>query len=139
MLAIGLFVGVLFLMRDHRMLQRYTYTAMFVGLLLSSCPCFPFIGAEINGARIWVLLDPRRSHLRFQPAEIAKIVLIVFFAGYLVVKRDVVGPGAQPRVRHRPSARTRPRPDPGRVGGVAGGAWCSNATSARRCSSSVSS
>jgi len=89
-LAIGLFVGVLFLIRDHRILQRYTYTAMFVGLLLIILPLLPFIGAEINGARIWVLLDLGARTFSFQPAEVAKIVLIVFFAGYLVVKRDVL-------------------------------------------------
>ena len=89
-LAIGLFVAVLFLIRDHRVLQRYTYTAMFVGLLLIILPLLPFIGAEINGARIWVRLDLGARTFSFQPAEVAKIVLIVFFAGYLVVKRDVL-------------------------------------------------
>ena len=89
-LAIGLFVAVLFLVRDHRILQRYTYTAMFVGLLLIILPLLPFIGTEINGARIWVRLDLGARTFSFQPAEVAKIVLIVFFAGYLVVKRDVL-------------------------------------------------
>ena len=89
-LAIGLFVAVLFFIRDHRVLQRYTYTAMFVGLLLIILPLLPFIGTEINGARIWVRLDLGARAFSFQPAEIAKIVLIVFFAGYLVVKRDVL-------------------------------------------------
>jgi cell division protein FtsW (lipid II flippase) len=89
-LAIGLFVAVLFFIRDHRILQRYTYTAMFVGLLLIVLPLLPLIGTEINGARIWVRLDLGARAFSFQPAEIAKIVLIVFFAGYLVVKRDVL-------------------------------------------------
>ena len=89
-LAIGLFVAVLFLVRDHRILQRYTYTAMFVGLLLIILPLLPFIGTEINGARIWVRLDLGARTFSFQPAEVAKIVLIIFFAGYLVVKRDVL-------------------------------------------------
>ncbi|HEX5018779.1 MAG TPA: FtsW/RodA/SpoVE family cell cycle protein [Actinomycetes bacterium] len=89
-LAIGLFVAVLFVVRDHRILQRYTYTAMFVGLLLIILPLLPFIGVEINGARIWVRLDLGSTSFSIQPAEVAKIVLIVFFAGYLVVKRDVL-------------------------------------------------
>ena len=55
-LAIVLFVAVLLLVRDHRVLQRYTYTAMLVGLLLLVLPLLPFIGTEINGARIWVRL-----------------------------------------------------------------------------------
>ncbi|MFL6070142.1 MAG: FtsW/RodA/SpoVE family cell cycle protein [Actinomycetes bacterium] len=89
-LAIGLFVAVLFVVRDHRILQRYTYTAMFVGLLLIILPLLPFIGTEINGARIWVRLDLGARTFSFQPAEVAKIVLIIFFAGYLVMKRDVL-------------------------------------------------
>ncbi len=89
-LAVGLFVAVLLLVRDHRILQRYTYTAMLIGLLLLVLPLLPFIGTEINGARIWVRVALGPRTFSFQPAEVAKIVLIVFFAGYLVVKRDVL-------------------------------------------------
>jgi cell division protein FtsW (lipid II flippase) len=89
-LAVGLFVAVLLLIRDHRVLQRYIYTAMLVGLVLLILPLLPVLGAEINGARIWVRLDLGARTFSFQPAEVAKIVLIVFFAGYLVVKRDVL-------------------------------------------------
>jgi cell division protein FtsW (lipid II flippase) len=86
--AVGVvfFVGVLLLVRDHRALQRFTYTAMVVGLGLLLLPLLPFIGTEINGARIWV----RLIGFSFQPGELAKLVLLVFFAGYLVVKRDVL-------------------------------------------------
>jgi cell division protein FtsW (lipid II flippase) len=49
-------------------------------------PVLPIIGAEINGARIWI----RVAGFSFQPGELAKLVLLVFFAGYLVVKRDVL-------------------------------------------------
>ena len=80
------FILVLLIIRDHRTLQRYTYTAMLAGLVLLVLPLIPIIGTEINGARIWV----RAAGFSFQPAELAKIVLIVFFAGYLVVKRDVL-------------------------------------------------
>lgn len=89
-LGVGLFVAVLLLIRDHRVLQRYTYTAMFVGLLLLALPLLPFIGTEINGARIWIQLELGSRTFSFQPAEIAKIALIIFFAGYLVLKRDVL-------------------------------------------------
>lgn len=85
-LAVGGFVIVLLIVRDHRVLQRYTYTAMLVGLILLVLPLMPVIGTEINSARIWV----RLAGFSFQPAEVAKIVLIVFFAGYLVMKRDVL-------------------------------------------------
>jgi len=77
-------IVVLLVMRDHRELSRYTYTAMAgaIGLLL--LPLMPFLGTEINGARIWIRLGP----MSFQPGEIAKILLAVFFAGYLVNARD---------------------------------------------------
>ena len=75
---------VVWLVRDHRGLARYTYTAMATGLALLLLPLLPFIGQNINGARIWIRLGP----LSFQPGELAKIVLAVFFAGYLVTARD---------------------------------------------------
>jgi cell division protein FtsW (lipid II flippase) len=83
-LGIVLFIAVLVVVKDHRTLQRYTYTAMFLGLVLLLLPLAPGIGAEINGARLWL----RLGGLSFQPGEIAKILLTIFFAGYLTVTRD---------------------------------------------------
>jgi cell division protein FtsW (lipid II flippase) len=80
----ALFALVLLVVRDHRGLQRFTYTAMLVGLVLLVLPLVPGLGATINGARIWI----RLGGVSFQPAELAKIALIIFFAGYLVVKRE---------------------------------------------------
>jgi cell division protein FtsW (lipid II flippase) len=84
--GIVLFVVVVVLVRDHRVLQRFTYTAMLAGLVLLLLPLLPVIGTTINGARIWI----RLAGFSFQPGELAKLVLLVFFAGYLVVKRDVL-------------------------------------------------
>ena len=84
--GIALFVGVLLLVRDHRMLERYTYTAAAVGFGLLLLPLLPGLGRTINGARIWI----RAGGLSFQPGEFAKLALVVFFAGYLVAKRDVL-------------------------------------------------
>jgi len=86
--AIGviLFVVVLVAVRDHRVLQRFTYTAMAAGLVLLVLPLVPGIGRQINGSRIWV----RFAGFSLQPGELAKLALIVFFAGYLVAKRDVL-------------------------------------------------
>ncbi len=93
---------VLLLLRDHRTLRRFTYTAMVAALVLMVLPLIPGIGANINGAQIWI----RVAGASFQPAEIGKIALAVFFAGYLVTTRDTLtlaGPkvlGLQlPRVR----------------------------------------
>lgn len=83
-LALILFAGVLVVVRDHRRLQRYTYTAMVAGVVLLLLPMLPVIGSTVNGATLWVQLGP----LSFQPSELAKILLTIFFAGYLVVKRD---------------------------------------------------
>ena len=83
-LGIVLFVAVLVALRDHRLLQRYTYTAMFAGLVLLLLPLAPWIGATINGATLWI----RLGELSFQPGELAKVLLTIFFAGYLTVTRD---------------------------------------------------
>jgi cell division protein FtsW (lipid II flippase) len=80
------FIAVLVVVRDHRRLQALTYTFGFAGLLLLLLPLVPGLGVPINGARIWIRVGP----LSFQPGEIAKICLVVFFAGYLVVKRDAL-------------------------------------------------
>jgi cell division protein FtsW (lipid II flippase) len=89
-LGVLLFVVVLLLVREPRLLQRYTYTAGLIGLGLLILPLVPGLGVEINGARIWVRFPLPRDSLSFQPGELAKLFLIVFFAGYLVEKRDVL-------------------------------------------------
>lgn len=83
-IAVVLFIAVLLVVEDHRRLQRYTYTFGLAGLVLLVLPLAPLIGAEVNGATLWV----RVGELSFQPAELAKIALTIFFAGYLVEKRD---------------------------------------------------
>jgi len=85
-LALLLFVAVLAVVRDHRRLQRFTYTALVVGVVLLLLPLVPGIGTTVNGATLWVRLGP----LSFQPSELAKIALAIFFAGYLVVKGDTL-------------------------------------------------
>jgi cell division protein FtsW (lipid II flippase) len=57
---------------------------MATGLALLLLPLLPVVGRNINGARIWIGLGP----LSFQPGELAKILLALFFAGYLVAARD---------------------------------------------------
>ncbi|MFB2580051.1 FtsW/RodA/SpoVE family cell cycle protein [Herbiconiux sp. P15] len=82
--AVVLSIGVILVIRNHRVLQRYTYIAMFVAAVLLLLPMLPFIGQEINGARVWIHIGA----FSFQPGEVAKIALAVFFAGYLVSRRD---------------------------------------------------
>lgn len=83
-LGLSLLLIVLALVRDHRTLQRYTYTSMLAGVVLLLMPLLPVIGTEINGARLWV----RVAGQSFQPGEFAKLFLAIFFAGFLVLKRD---------------------------------------------------
>lgn len=83
-LGIALFVGVLIFLKDHRILQRYTYISMAVALVLLIAPMF---FPAVYGARIWITIPGLGS---IQPGEFAKIVLAIFFAGYLMVKRDAL-------------------------------------------------
>jgi cell division protein FtsW (lipid II flippase) len=86
-IGIALFVVVLLVIRDHRTLETYTYTAMAVALTLLALPAFlPASHSEVNGARIWI----RFGGFSFQPGEVAKLALMVFFAGYLVRKRELL-------------------------------------------------
>ncbi len=71
-------------LRDYRALARYRYTLALGGLalLLSTM----VLGKEVNGARLWIVLGP----LRFQPSELAKILLAAFFAAYLADKKELI-------------------------------------------------
>src|SRR6478752_1494025 len=83
--GLALFVGVLALVRDHRMLARYGYTCGLVGLAALALPgLLPSAVSEVNGAKIWL----RLGGLTIQPGEFAKIALIVFFSRYLLQVRD---------------------------------------------------
>jgi len=85
-LAVIGFVATLAVIRDHRRLQTYTYTFGLIGIVLLLLPLVPGLGVTINGARIWI----RAGGLSFQPGEVAKVCLAIFFAGYLVLKRDAL-------------------------------------------------
>jgi cell division protein FtsW (lipid II flippase) len=86
-IGVALFVVVLVVVRDHRQLQRYPYLAMVSGLALLILPALlPASHSVVNGARIWIRFGP----LSFQPGEIAKILLEIFFAAFLVQKRELL-------------------------------------------------
>ncbi|GAA1358628.1 FtsW/RodA/SpoVE family cell cycle protein [Streptomyces beijiangensis] len=82
--GVALFVAVLMLLKDHRILQRYTYISMVVSLVLLILPVF---FPPVYGARIWVTIPGVGS---LQPGEFAKIIIAIFFSGYLMVKRDAL-------------------------------------------------
>ncbi|MFM9592547.1 FtsW/RodA/SpoVE family cell cycle protein [Streptomyces scabiei] len=86
-MGIALLIVVLIFLKDHRTLQRYTYISMAGALVLLLLPLVPGLGAELTyGAKIWIQV----GSFTIQPGEFAKIVLAVFFAGYLMVKRDAL-------------------------------------------------
>ncbi len=85
-LGVVLFVGTLGLLRDHRVLQRFTYSFGVLAIVLLLLPMAPLVGKEINGARIWIHVGP----FSFQPGEVAKVLLVLAFAGYLVRHRDAL-------------------------------------------------
>jgi cell division protein FtsW (lipid II flippase) len=99
----ALFVATLALINDVRALARYRYTWAAAGVALILLPIVPHVGETINGARLWVHLGP----LSFQPGEFGKICLVLFFAGYLSERRELLavavrrwGPIGVPELRH---------------------------------------
>lgn len=95
--AVGIlaFCLTLWFVRRPRDLERYRYSALLAAIVLIMMPLLPVIGNEVKGARIWLKLGP----MTFQPGEIAKICLAVFFAGYLVEKRELLALSSWPRRR----------------------------------------
>jgi cell division protein FtsW (lipid II flippase) len=88
--GVGAFSATLMLLRgDFRRLETYKYIFGVTSVVLLALPALPLIGQTVNGARLWVNLGP----LQFQPGELAKIFLIVFLAGYLREKREVLAQG----------------------------------------------
>lgn len=86
LLGVGAFITTLIILPQIRRLEEYRYIMMLIGVALLVMPLLPIIGREINGARIWVSLGP----INFQPGEFAKIALAIFFAAYIVEKREVL-------------------------------------------------
>ncbi|TQF66422.1 FtsW/RodA/SpoVE family cell cycle protein [Rhodococcus spelaei] len=86
--AIGvlLFAGVLALLRDHRVLARYSYTTGLAGLVLLLIPAvLPARFSEVNGGKSWIMFHG----FSVQPGEFAKVALLVFVAAYLVANREL--------------------------------------------------
>jgi cell division protein FtsW (lipid II flippase) len=89
-IGVALFsVTLIALHHDYRRLESYKYVIGLGALVLLVLPALPVVGREIRGARLWVEIGP----FRFQPGEFAKILLIVFLAGYLREKREVLAQG----------------------------------------------
>ncbi|MFC5750740.1 FtsW/RodA/SpoVE family cell cycle protein [Actinomadura rugatobispora] len=111
--GIAMFVAAVMIMRDTdktdaplsftpKTAQRYTYLIGLTAIILLLLPIVPGLGGEVNGARVWIFIGP----FSVQPGEFAKLLLVAFFAGYLVNKRQAmsligkkIGPMSLPRAR----------------------------------------
>lgn len=102
-LAVIVATVVLAGLRNYRVLQRFTYLAMFSAIVLLLLPLVPGLARTDDvAAKVWIDV----AGFSFQPGEIAKIALGVFFAGYLVQHRDSLAVGGRkllgmrlPRIR----------------------------------------
>ena len=86
-----LFAATIVLLRDYRVLERYRYLIATAGIGLLMAPRLPGIGEQVNGAYLGVRLGP----ISFQPAEFAKIAIVIFLASYLRDTRQVLVIGAR--------------------------------------------
>ncbi len=85
-LGIACMILVLIFIKNLDKVNNYKYTLMVVGCLLLLSPMLPFIGQEIYGSRIWLSI----GGFSFQPGEIAKILIVLFLAGYLAQNRELL-------------------------------------------------
>ena len=89
--GLALFAATIVFLRDYRVLERYRYLIATAGIALLMAPRLPGIGGQVNGAYLGVRLGP----ISFQPAEFAKIAIVVFLASYLRDTRQVLVIGAR--------------------------------------------
>jgi cell division protein FtsW (lipid II flippase) len=92
------FCGTILAIRDHHVLERYRYTIAAVSIVLLAMPRLPGIGGQVNGAFLAIKLGP----IQFQPAEVAKLGIIIFLASYLRETGDIL---VRPRLRPLPFQR----------------------------------
>lgn len=85
-IGVAVFVTTLLVVKHARDLERYRYTFAFVGIGLLLLPLVPHLGYTVYGSRLWVRVGP----LHFQPGEMAKLALALFFASILADRAEVL-------------------------------------------------
>jgi cell division protein FtsW (lipid II flippase) len=91
-IGLAVFAATIVVFRDYRRLEQYRYVIAAVGILLLALPRLPGIGAQTNGAYLGVRVP---GVFVFQPAELAKICIVVFLASYLRDTRQLLVQGAR--------------------------------------------
>ena len=76
-------------LRDYRVLDSVKYVLGTVAILLLVLPALPGLGRTINGSSLWIGIGP----IAFQPGEVAKVLMVVFLAGYLRDNRELLAGG----------------------------------------------
>ncbi len=87
--GVACFAAAILFLRDHRRLDALKYTCGIAAIALLALPALPVLGQTINGARLWIQVGP----LNLQPGEFAKVLLVVFLAGYLRDNRELLSMG----------------------------------------------
>jgi cell division protein FtsW (lipid II flippase) len=89
--GLGAFAATILFLRDYRRLEQYRYVIAAGSLFLLLLPRVPGIGEQTNGAYLGVGIGP----ITFQPAEFAKIGIVVFLASYLRDTRQLLVTGGR--------------------------------------------
>jgi cell division protein FtsW (lipid II flippase) len=89
-IGLSAFAGLIVFLKDHRVLDHVKYILGLTAIVLLVLPALPGLGRTINGASLWVDIGP----IVFQPGEFAKILIVIFLAGYLRDNREMLSMGA---------------------------------------------
>ena len=84
--GIAAYVITLWVIRRSRDLDRYRYLLLTLGVIFLLLPLVPHLGAQENGARLWIHV----GSFLFQPVELGLPVLCIFFASYFAEKRELL-------------------------------------------------
>lgn len=80
-------IAMLFISKiDYRFYQKFYKHAWWIALILLALVLIA--GKTVNGAKRWIDVT---ETLSFQPSEVVKILMIIFYAGILVKNRDELG------------------------------------------------
>lgn len=83
-LGVALMVGTLTVVKNLEVIKRYKYVLGIAGIILLVLPMF--IGTEIYGSKLWIKI----GGFQFQPGEFAKVLIVLFLAGYLAENRELL-------------------------------------------------